>query len=552
MTGGLPDGVSKETAHEIKALSSIFNANYAEDISKKELNEGQQVFFRVYKNAVYITIPFKKQFFIYPSYVDIETLFVIGRSTIGSLEDSADSILFIKDKNAVYQFNKDFTLTKIDTLDPKTFNLVGASEGTTMIIYGYDNDNAVMVFKDKNHVYYFANDNLYTSAYEIDTASFQIHDMDWYTYFTDKNYVYFIDEKETDALDLLKVVPNSDSSTYETIGNRGFAKDKNQVYFDYQVIEGADPKIFEIVKAIDGEIIRDEHSLFIFDEKLDNFKKAPNFDLQTVEQVEVGIFPSNIFKNDEAVYSYDVLNYTLIKMQGADPKSFYSTQYIDGTILFQDKNAFYVLKPENYALIKIDGDKDTFKILVGKDHFVLAKDKYNIYYIDKTDVDILSGVDIETFEIVADTRDVIAKDEKAVYSLSNGAFQQIPGIDVKTFEVIQDLNSFLARDINHIYTKDPTTYELVQFEEMDADTFEVVSYVEGSGAYPVVKDKDAVFVFTGDQFEKVIDADALTFSSTVIPEQSGYYFKDKNYTWVYKWAYNGGSIVKFTGTKQFE
>lgn len=222
---------------------------------------------------------------------------------LGDRED-----LFIKDKNGVYKYSYGDTAQKLNGIDPKTVEVFNK-----------------FYLKDKNGVYKY-----------------------YFTYIT-------VNDKE------LKKEPNFDAKTFEIVDPDGrYVKDKNNVYCDGEIINGADPATFEMLKKGNINYTKDKNNIYYWKTKIegvdrDTFKimENPNFskDKNNIyflgEKTESESYPPEYEKKGNDVY------YKNKKLKDIDANTFETMISFFG---FKDKNGYYVLDRDG-SVVKIN-DKE--------------------------------------------------------------------------------------------------------------------------------------------------------------------------------------------------
>lgn len=189
------------------------------------------------------------------------------------------------------------------------------------------------------------------------------------------------------------------------------------------------------------------------------------------------------YTNENNDSSYHKKYYSVF--EGADAKTF----SVIGSSFVKDKdNVYYITRRNNTALKS--ADPKTFEYIGESYPFVYAKDKKNVYAVEKfgDPVYLIANADPATFELLSDN---YSKDKNHIY------FQEKPakGIDVKTFEI---LDYFHVKDKNNIYIRSYNGYKPVK--GADLKSFELVTT-------RYTKDKNNVY-YDG---EIIIGADSPTF-----------------------------------------
>lgn len=434
---------------------------------------------------------------------------------------------FARDKNNIYYKNK-----KVENVDVNSFQV-----------------EDFYFAKDKNNTFYISNDGLmkikgfrpegsyaivqlfvpallinkygiYMAKYENDeivAKSIKPKEMDMDTlevvateesfavfYLKDKNNVYFInytageqksidnnieneDDAENDNVDFviqIEKLAGADRDTFETVSVYG--KDKNNLYFYNQKIKGINTKTFKLVGS--GEfVVKDDKGVYYFVNR--EMKKLQNADFNTFEEVS----KNEYYRDKNGVYYYDEYEGTMIKLKGADPKTFEGISYTLG----KDKNTIY--KKEN----RLSGiDSATFEEIDA----AFTKDKNNIYYEDVP----MKGIDPKTFEPFVNYTHV--KDKNGIHhfyqfndDLVVEKVELSPEIDLKTLQSFENYAEY-SKDKNNVY------YDFQKIEGADIKTFE-------PDGYSIGKDKKGVYY-------KTHKINGIDVNSTEVLENE--FYKDKN------------------------
>ncbi len=157
-----------------------------------------------------------------PYYKDKNHIFFISYSEISLVAD-ADPVSF-QVLNYDYARDKNFAFSgarKVEDADLETFEVIELEFGLA---------------KDKN--------NIYHKGYKIidsDPDSFERLNS---SYFKDKNYVYFKSSGSVTE----GHIEGADPATFVTLDTFHYAKDENNVYYDGEIIEGADLGTFEYLE----------------------------------------------------------------------------------------------------------------------------------------------------------------------------------------------------------------------------------------------------------------------------------------------------------------
>lgn len=227
-------------------------------------------------------------------------------------------------------------------------------------------------------------------------------------YAKDKNKVYYNGE----------ILTNADADSFAQINDRsGYAKDKNNIFLHGKILN------IEIDRAslvIMFGAIKDSRHVYIEDYD-GNLDLASDIDAPTFQHVGTScevIRSSDIeyYKDKYRVYvvaanTNDGPNYKSI--DSVDVSSFHilQTGSLSNASYAKDKNVVY---SSCYGNILKEADPATFQIL-GKKY---ARDKSHMYYRDR----IINGADMSTFVIISGTRDEwdqrmesFSKDKNNVY-----------------------------------------------------------------------------------------------------------------------------------------
>ena len=272
--------------------------------------------------------------------------------------------------------------------------------------FEYLADNAHKKCNDK--IYYKNNcdENIISGA---DIRTFTVlYDQSKYFlrgYAKDKNYVYYEG----------KILKDADVSTFGLV-DAVYAKDKNYVYAYGRKIEDSDGRTFVYFNETNEGEDKNRVYNFLGESELKINKAYPGQEKYMGEFL-VSILKYRWKKDKEYIYLRDEI------IVGADPNTFklIRDSNSDSTGYSKDKNNIYFLEKRI-----INVDKNSFRILQLGDY---AVDKNKAYYNDKEVI----GADIKTLEEVSVTCNpghCYAKDKKNVYSFG----EIIEGANPKTFE----------------------------------------------------------------------------------------------------------------------
>ena len=310
---------------------------------------------------------------------------------------------YYRDKNGVYYYDEyEGTMTKLKGADPKTFEGISYTLGKDKnAIYKKENrlsgiDPATFeeidaaFTKDKNNIYYED-----VPMKGIDPKTFEPFVN--YTHVKDKNGIYHFYLFNDDlVVEKVELSPEIDLKTLQPFENYAeYSKDKNNVYYDFQKIEGADIKTFEP----DGYSIgKDKKGVYYKTHKINGI------DVNSTEVLE-----NEFYKDKNNIY------YRNKKLENFKPENF---EVISSSLVGQNEDFYYFTEDENdntkfFLLENKNVDAETFEVLDEE----YTKDKNNVYYKGK----ILKGADVKTFDIHYNKSDngYKIKDKNKVYKIVN-------------------------------------------------------------------------------------------------------------------------------------
>ena len=265
----------------------------------------------------------------------------------------SSSIYFAKDKNNVYYQNK-----KIDGLVADGFEQIQSN-----------------FIKDRNGIYKFEEDenekSLKITPINAKIDFENLKELDW-KYFGDDKNIYYFDENDFKKLD------NADVNSFERIEYTGFFKDKNNVYYDGEKVEGIDMNSIEV---INGMCIKDKNSVFYQGKKLEKissnnfnyFDGGISYDIILVDK-------NGSYKLMENENQKDKIKIIPLNSKNIDLKTLERIESpMDSSNYFKDKNGVYFLNGEKF--VKINGaDIDTFEVTMSGKY---GKDRNNVYFEGK-------------------------------------------------------------------------------------------------------------------------------------------------------------------------
>ena len=310
---------------------------------------------------------------------------------------------YYRDKNGVYYYDEyEGTMTKLKGADPKTFEGISYTLGKDKnAIYKKENrlsgiDPATFeeidaaFTKDKNNIYYED-----VPMKGIDPKTFEPFVN--YTHVKDKNGIHHFYQFNDDlVVEKVELSPEIDLKTLQSFENYAeYSKDKNNVYYDFQKIEGADIKTFE------------PEGFFIGKDKKGVYYKTHKINGIDVNSTEV--LENEFYKDKNNIY------YRNKKLENFKPENF---EVISSSLVQQNEDFYYFTEDENdntkfFLLENKNVDAETFEVLDEE----YTKDKNNVYYKGK----ILKGADVKTFDIHYNKSDngYKIKDKNKVYKIVN-------------------------------------------------------------------------------------------------------------------------------------
>ena len=308
---------------------------------------------------------------------------------------------YYRDKNGVYYYDEyEGTMTKLKGADPKTFEGISYTLGKDKnAIYKKENrlsgiDPATFeeidaaFTKDKNNIYY---EDIPMKG--IDPKTFEPFVN--YTHVKDKNGIHHFYLFNDDlVVEKVELSPEIDLKTLQSFENYAeYSKDKNNVYYDFQKIEGADIKTFE------------PNGFFIGKDKTGVYYKTHKINGIDVNSTEV--LENEFYKDKNNIY------YRNKKLENFKPENF---EVISSSLVGQNEDFYYFTEDENdntkfFLLENKNVDAETFEVLDEE----YTKDKNNVYYKGK----ILKGADVKTFDIHYNKSDngYKIKDKNKVYKI---------------------------------------------------------------------------------------------------------------------------------------
>lgn len=310
---------------------------------------------------------------------------------------------YYRDKNGVYYYDEyEGTMTKLKGADPKTFEGISYTLGKDKnAIYKKENrlsgiDPATFeeidaaFTKDKNNIYYED-----VPMKGIDPKTFEPFVN--YTHVKDKNGIHHFYQFNDDlVVEKVELSPEIDLKTLQSFENYAeYSKDKNNVYYDFQKIEGADIKTFE------------PEGFFIGKDKTGVYYKTHK--INGIDTNSTEVLENEFYKDKNNIY------YRNKKLENFKPENF---EVISSSLVGQNEDFYYFTEDKNnntkFILLENKNvDAETFEVLDEE----YTKDKNNVYYKGK----ILKGADVKTFDIHYNKSDngYKIKDKNKVYKIVN-------------------------------------------------------------------------------------------------------------------------------------
>ena len=291
-------------------------------------------------------------------YYDLDNnLYTIKNADLATFEvlnsPYSSSIYFAKDKNNVYYQNKKINGIVADSFEQIQSNFI----------------------KDKNGIYKFEeNENEKSLKITLINAKIDfenLKELDW-KYFGDDKNIYYFDESDFKKLD------RADINSFERIEYTGFFKDKNNVYYDGEKIEGIDMNSIEV---INGMCIKDKNSVFYEGKKLRNISPT-NFNIFDggISYDKILVDKNGAYKLMENENQKDKIKIIPLDSKNIDLKILERIESpMNSSNYFKDKNGVYFLNGEKF--VKINGaDIDTFEVTMSGKY---GKDRNNVYFEGK-------------------------------------------------------------------------------------------------------------------------------------------------------------------------
>ena len=130
-------------------------------------------------------------------------------------------------------------------------------------------------------------------------------EIDRFGYFYENGKIFFMIRSNMSPGYLSHSVENADLKTFEILSDEDYAKDKNNVYYHGEKLNGIDSKNFTIMKSGNEIFTKDKNGVYYQNEKLDGM------DSKSFE-----ILKENYFKDKNGLYDRS-LGYEKIVISGA-------------------------------------------------------------------------------------------------------------------------------------------------------------------------------------------------------------------------------------------
>ena len=392
--------------------------------------------------------------------------------------------------------------------------------------------------KDKYNIYYAG-----TPIYDVDKRTFQIIMPGYYA--KDKNNVYRGYEKIKDANpDTIKVLnliylkddknvflnfgqkmENVDVGTFEVMGENGaYGKDKNNVYFLGEKINGADAKSFKVILEPSDLVqmySKDKSNVFIGGRKI---KEA---DVKTFERLFGTVYYSkdknNLYYQEEKIDKIGKENPQILYSNGIDIVK-------NGNRIFAEGKKLNIKNPE------------TFEIILSKyynfPNLIYGKDDKNVYAISKFDKTysskIIKNADVNSFEVMENS--MYTKDKNNIYFTRDNTVK-LEGADKSSFVIITE-------DIDFSYDKNNVYFRGKKINGISSDGFKIINLNSQNESFYFLADNKNLYklitIFSEDTDEivetklvavKNPEVDIASFES----EKKFFtnYYRDKNNVYYY-------------------
>lgn len=315
-----------------------------------------------------------------------------------------------------------------------------------------------------------------------DFNSFEVFEKFWFTYAKDKDYVYY-QWIMVDGADPSAFIPIHSPRNFEGVKHEGLGKDNKNVYLGIDTIPNADPDTFEVLDKYHS-YFKDKSYVY---EKLDIFSVA---DTKTFESLDDAYFKdkNHVYKWTEILEWVDSWSVQKYSYRFPDFTSCWTNRSLSILI---DKNHTFIDDLLEIKMLDLV-DQDTFEMVWSK----LFKDKNDLYRIafkgyDEWWLEIIwetIWIDLQSFEHV-DYHFYRDKFTVFSYDIASNMIQSLSWLDPESFEAI-DLQ--YTKDENHVYYKNdilewaaPETFERIRssYYRDDNDIYhddKIIYWVEAS------------------------------------------------------------------------
>ena len=300
-----------------------------------------------------------------------------------------------------------------------------------------------------------------------------------------------------------EVVAWADVATFQIVPGTIYARDKNNLYADREVLTNFDRQTFEVLnihyvkdkngiyyynyKNVIPLVGVDTASFHVFDLFFAKDKKNVYLRSKIFEWVDPTTFTaSDWFGHDKnAVYDADGKKIDIISdpasFEGLPPESWKGWQ--DGCSYLKDKNNVYIFGDEGAYKILEGADAGTFERISSTPYY--GKDRTSVYFCANK----IQWADPQTFTI---DKSGEAKDKNRIYDYSGKPLDIRSSIDIASFERMWN---WYAKDKNNVYCGTDTNYNIIPWADPQTfqDLEEMIPYEHSNGGMDqtkVAKDKN--------------------------------------------------------------
>jgi DKNYY family len=216
----------------------------------------------------------------------------------------------------------------------------------------------------------------------------------------------------------------ADAASFERIGPSGYFRDRNRVYTFEKVVEGADPRSFEVLPDYEERYARDEKNVFY------RGTKVQGCDPKTHEVIDLLFHrdDKSVFYMDKKITANDG-SFTKLAVSYSRDKS---SAYWQAEKISEDGQNFIAFSSDDYCAYAKDG-RNAFRCDhklkdVDASSFVglsarYAKDKHKVYFSVscEEELSVVDGADPESFELSSgDGVDAIDKNNRYNFGTNRG------------------------------------------------------------------------------------------------------------------------------------